>query len=184
MMRQPKKQPPKVRLSTSFERSDRVADVGEGRVLVVPLTVHCEPIEPDPDYPSLELEVDVDGSGKVVVTAVRLQASAEVPINSDALRSWSISTLVEQSVVPHVWVDDADSVTLSDDHTSRGKEIIVTAVRRRNAVGDGRLSEVAALYEGGGIGTVEGKLAVSRSQAYRLVKQAREAGHLPSDGRA
>ena len=117
-------------------------------------------------------------------SGIGLQASAEVPINSDALRSWSISTLVEQSVVPHVWVDDADSVTLSDDHTSRGKEIIVTAVRRRNAVGDGRLSEVAALYEGGGIGTVEGKLAVSRSQAYRLVKQAREAGHLPSDGRA
>ena len=54
---------------------------------------------------------------------------------------------------------------------------------RRRSVTRARLTEVAAAYQRGGAKAVERDCNVSRSQAFRLVKQARKAGVLGEDER-
>lgn len=51
---------------------------------------------------------------------------------------------------------------------------------RRRTVNSARLAEVAEAYQRGGADAVVHDCHVSRSQAFRLVKQAREAGQLPA----
>ena len=57
-------------------------------------------------------------------------------------------------------------------------ESIVAATRARVSVDRGRLDDVADAYDRGGVGAVQDVLNVSRSQAYRLIKLARERGLL------
>ena len=54
------------------------------------------------------------------------------------------------------------------------------ALPQRRSVTQARLAEVADAFRRGGAKAVERDCAVSRSQAFRLVAQARDAGHLPS----
>jgi hypothetical protein len=55
-------------------------------------------------------------------------------------------------------------------------------IPRRRTVDDARLTEVAAAYRRGGAAAVARDGGVTKSQAFRLVKQAREAGFLPAKG--
>jgi hypothetical protein len=57
-------------------------------------------------------------------------------------------------------------------------------VRRRRTTTDQRLQEVAASFNRGRAHAVEHDHGVSRSQAFRLISQAREAGLLPAKGEA
>jgi hypothetical protein len=55
----------------------------------------------------------------------------------------------------------------------------VEQVRRRRTVTPTRLAQVAAAYQRGGAAAVARESHISRAQAFRLVRQARDAGYLP-----
>ena len=57
-------------------------------------------------------------------------------------------------------------------------ESIVAATRSRTIPDRVRLGEVADAFANGGVAAVEARLHLSRSQAYRLIKLAREQGHI------
>lgn len=74
-------------------------------------------------------------------------------------------------------VSGTDGSIFTPDPTGANAEL--AALPRRRSVTPDRLAEVAAAYERDGSAGVVHDCFVSRSQAFRLVSQARAAGYLP-----
>jgi hypothetical protein len=165
----------------------RVTKLRDGTSVMVPAVARFTPEEPSADFPIVEIEVDVH-AGRPVVTRASLVASAETPLNSDAVRSYSLHVLAAHALhdltlrvlpdgeISTMRVDIGDGKTYAYDNSAAAWERIVTAVRQRTSVGRDRLEDVARFYRAGGVAAVSENLVISRSQAYRLVAQARKTG--------
>jgi hypothetical protein len=154
----------------------------DGLNVAVPVTATFTPDQPS-DFPSIELDVD-EHSGSLVVTRVTLTGTAERPIQSDALRVYSLNVLTaiaaQRTAVPAVgWEHATDEWPPPN---AKVMESIVAATRSRTNVDRERLEDVARFHKAGGVRTVEEALNVSRSQAYRLIKLAREQGYIEEAG--
>ena len=156
----------------------RSAKLRDGLHVTVPLTVTFEPEDPR-HGPTCEIDVD-EQSGALVITRVSLTASPEHPISSDAVRVYSLSKLAaigaKQMAVPAKGWEAFDDGEPWPPSNKRVMESIVAATRARVSVDRDRLDEVARLHADGRVHAVEHGLNVSRSQAYRLIKLAREQG--------
>jgi hypothetical protein len=155
----------------------------DGLRVAVPLTVTFTP-EKQRDGPTCVIEVD-EHSGSLVVTGVTLTGSAEHPIGSDAVRVYSLQKLAaigaHESAMPFTGWDAFEEGETWPPTNKRTMESIVAATRSRVSPDRERLEEVARVHEAGGVRAVEKVLHVSRSQAYRLIKLAREAGYIEEE---
>lgn len=159
-------------------RGGRVARLADGRHVMAPTVATFTTTQPSADFPAIEITADVNDAGSIVVTAARLIATIEQPLTADAVRAWSLPKLAEQAMSVATFDPNPDT-TGSTPAEPVAVETVVRAVRKRETVTTDRLAEVAHFYELGGVAGIEAVLYVSRGQAYRLVKQAREAGLLP-----
>lgn len=171
-------------------RLDRLRD---GQVVSVPAVATFTPEAPD--GPTVEIVVDVH-AGNAVITRACLIGSGEHPVSATALRGFSLQRLAEltfrELTMSEVRASnmrleaafkrtmeamgiDADGPTYSFDDTAASRESVVNALRQRETVDRDRLEEVAKWYHEGGAPRVERELFVSRSQAYRLIRRARDA---------
>ena len=154
----------------------RIAKLRDGTPVHAPAVARFTPHEPDPDYPTIEVEVDVDAGGRAVVTKASLVGTVDRPLNSNAVRNYSMDVLATHALRDLALRVLPDGTTYTRDRSDDVAERVVAAVRARTSVGRGRLDDVAKFYEAGGVPAVMDNLVVSRSQAYRLVNQARDAG--------
>ena len=147
-----------------------------------------------PDDHSIELDiragaVDVDGTSVVrpVCQAIRVERNpARPPLNGSELRrlplkNWIEFACVEAAMRPNPGVAGS-WVPVGDDPARRqGALDDVQDSRRRRRITDELLETVATVFEedGGGAEAVRKKMNVSKAQAYRYVRLARERGLLP-----
>jgi hypothetical protein len=176
-----RQKPPVGRLRVTPADPLRWAKLRDGLNVGVPVTATFTPDQPS-DFPTIELDVD-EHSGSLVVTRVTLTATADRPIQSDALRVYSLNKLkaiaAHRTAVPSVgWKRESDEWPPSNAEVM---ESIVAATRSRTSVDRERLEDVARFHQAGGVLAVEKALNVSRSQAYRLIKLAREAGYIEEE---
>ena len=157
----------------------------DGLVVYVPVTITFTP--DDARWPTIALEAD-EHSGTLGVTKVTLEASPGAPIGSDDVRVYSLPKLlaiaVREFALPAVGWDGYDQGETWPPSNKAVMESIVAATRSRTSVDRERLDDVARHYTAGRIVGVEAALNVSRSQAYRLVKLAREAGLIDEEENA
>jgi hypothetical protein len=171
----------------------RLVKLRDGTPVLVPVVARFEPHEPSPDWPAVELEVDVDETGRPVVTRVSLIGALDRPIQSNAVRSYSLERLTslalsdvvlrvappgEQAGGLKLNIGDGNDYVFDQSETVWQRAVV--AVRQRTSVGRDRLADVARLYTAGGVKAIEENLVISRSQAYRLVAQARKEGMIES----
>jgi hypothetical protein len=185
--------PPSMTMSVKLG-PHRFARLRDGTPVLAPLTATFVPQHPARDWPPIELEVDIHADGHPVVTRVSLLGTTDQPLLSNAVRNYSLEKLMavalsdtvlrvlpagEQS--PTLHIDIGDGYQYVWDRSEDAWERVVSAVRQREVVGRDRLEEVARLYGLGGVKAVKENLHRSASQAYRLVKLAREQGYLEED---
>jgi hypothetical protein len=164
----------RVEVPSSGDR--RIARLHDGGAVMVPAVATCTPVEPSDTFPAIEIEIDEHG-GRLVVIRATLLGTRERPLNSDAVRNWSLPALALQaSRALAMGVTAQPGGGYEFDDSPESQEFLARAIRRRTTVDESRLQEVADVYRLAGVSGVERTLYVSRSQAYRLVKQAREAG--------
>lgn len=163
-------------------REARWAQLRDGLMVQVPVRATFTP--DDPAWPTVEVEVD-ENSGSLVATKVSLTATAQHPIQSNALRTYSLQKLcaiaAKQVAVPAVGWKGYERGEAWPPSNRAVMESIVTATRSRTSVDRERLADVARLHRQGRVTAVESGLNVSRSQAYRLIKLAREANLIEED---
>ncbi|MGI9051048.1 MAG: hypothetical protein ACR2HQ_00075 [Ilumatobacteraceae bacterium] len=179
---------PRVNMSVTEADSDwdtpaRITQLADGRPISAPVIATFSPVEPTPGYPTIELVVDVH-DGRIVVTRASLIGSADRPLDSNAVRNYSLPILAAMAVRPVV-LKETEPGRFSRDSSPAAWESVVSAVRQRQTVDRPRLEDVARDYlaAGGGsdgITAVEERHQRSRSQAYRLVKAARARGLISS----
>jgi hypothetical protein len=165
-----------IAVNAPLDTDRRVERLTDGRAVIVPAVITAQPLTPNAKFPDIAATVDVvDGS--VVVTKVELIGSADAPIDSTAVRNWSLPRLAQLAARSMTLKVDSDGGYEFDD-TDAASEIVTAAVKKRSSAGPDRLNEVAVLFNRGGVQAVQDSLFVSRSQAYRLIKQARAAGRI------
>jgi len=164
-------------VDTALTDGKRWGRLRDGLRVAVPYTVR---FEPDPAKgPTIEVGVD-EHSGALVITSVSLSAPPGAPITTDSVRVYSLTKLValgaQRAAMPAKGWDAFEEGEVWPPSNQAVMESIVAATRARVSVDRGRLDDVADAYDRGGVGAVEAVLKVSRSQAYRLVRLARERG--------
>jgi hypothetical protein len=174
------------RFRVDTEESDtnprRWGELRDGLAVRVPVTATFTP--DDPRWPTIRFVVD-EHSGSLVVTSVTLTATVEHPIRSDAVRVYSLPKLAaiaaKQVAVPVTGWQGFDNGEAWPPSNQAVFDSIVAATRSRTSVDRDRLDDVAKHYEAGRRRGVEEGLNVSRSQAYRLIRLAREQGLIGED---
>jgi hypothetical protein len=158
----------------------RWARLRDGLHVGVPVSVTFTPNQPS-DHPTIELDVD-EHSGSLVVTRVTLTATLEQPIQSDAVRVYSLGKLAaiaaRHTAMPAVGWQGYEEGEKWPPSNKAIMESIVAATRSRTNIDRERLEDVARFHKAGGVRAVEDALNVSRSQAYRLIKLAGEQGYM------
>jgi hypothetical protein len=163
---------------------NREAYVGVGDDVLVPRRLADATftyLADDDDSVVLSVTVDaemVDGRPtctRMVITAGTEEITRSLLAQLDPL--WFVArTLSTGGMVP----EGSAGSTFSPDPTAAGEAL--ARLPRRRSVDSARLAEVAAAYRRGGAVAVKRDCNVSRSQAFRLVKQARESGLLRTEG--
>jgi len=160
----------------------RWARMRDGLAVRVPVTATFTP--EDPAWPTIEFDVD-EHSGSLVLTRVTLTATAEHPIQSDAVRIYSLPKLTaiaaKQVAMPSTGWKGHETGESWPPSNRAVMESIVAATRSRTSIDRSRLADVAEHFTAGGVAGVEHALNVSRSQAYRLIKLAREQGYIEEE---
>jgi hypothetical protein len=153
----------------------RVAQFRDGQAVLAPVTATFTPGEGD-DRPTVTIDVDVV-DGRAVVTRCELIGSSDNPIAADELRTYSVVKLASHALTSFTLDVSPDGTGYVPSDTKKSRESIITAVKAREQVGADRLDDVLTFYRAGGVTAVEKHLGVSRSQAYRLIARAKEAGN-------
>lgn len=161
-----------------IESTTRMKRTRDGVHYMAPVMATLTPLDDD-ELPTLRLRLDVH-DGRIVVVEAHLIGTPEVPLRSDEMRSWSLPKMAAMAMSVVAAEYDPETGGFSGP-IDVGASTVVRAVRARESVGTERLTEVSRLFLAGGINGVIAGAYVSRSQAYRLVKQAREAGLLEED---
>lgn len=163
-----------LRLRSKVDMSrQRIAKFRDGQPVIVPITATFTPTDDDDHRPAVTIEVDVV-EGRPVIVSCTLTGTAEHPLASDAVRIYSLTKLASHALTSFTVDVSLDGHGYVPSDTKRSRESIISAVKQRHVVGADRLAEVLANYEAGGVKAVEKNLAVSRSQAYRLIAQAKQ----------
>lgn len=124
--------------------------------------------------PEIKMTVDVVDK-RAIVTELSLRDADGIA--SDTLRHYSVAKLVSHVLNKGTLVEREPGKYVARA-TEEGATAVLLSIKRRERVGSDRLDQVAALHHEGGAHAVAKGLTVSRSQAYRLIKHARDAGAL------
>lgn len=146
-----------------------------------------------PDDHTVELDirthpVDVDGTSVVrpVCEAIRVQRNpAKPPLNGSEIRRLPLKNWIEYACVEAAMrpVSNASGAwePIGDEAERQAALDDIRDSRRRRRITDELLETVAAVYdeEGGEAEMVAKKVHVSKAQAYRYIRLARDRGFLP-----
>ena len=144
--------------------------------------------EAAPGAPTLEMTfAAVEGRG-VICTRLELRGGPDAPVTAASVRRIRFDELARIATAQNAIVTvGAGDFNFSDGVDGLERQIeaaAASAVRRRGGPYD--LVEVGAIYRDTGGGdaaarAIKGAYAVSEGTAWRLIRQAREGGHIPAE---
>jgi hypothetical protein len=152
----------------------RRVTIGEaegGREVTVPQTFTAAFDLPPAGMVRMRVET---GQGRARIAEVEVTEPEGAGVTGVTIASIPVARLLESAVTYMAVMGSGAGIPASREAAGR-------ASRRRRPVDDDRLQEVAAAHAYGGIEAVRDSQHVSERQAYRLLRQAREAGFAPKE---